>query len=862
MPNNYIDINGAQTLYNDLRGRAARADGNLAAEYSTSATYPVGAYVMYKDKLYRCKTAVTTAGSWASNSSKFEQTNFGEETSNLKSAIDYIREDEFYLINAVIVEHSRYANGNGATVGDTVSLDPITGAAVSYNSVKLVCVKGQKFVINLSGGTGSVAYSFVDSNGVILATSPYESIYQNKAIYAPDDGYLLCNTKNSYSDAYVKYEATKPLPENSVTTAQIVNNSVTTGKIADGSVKPGKTDFFYAKSHNMIDTTQATMDYYYSPGSARIIAMSNPPLTYGVSALIPVVPGQAYCLSGNGDSHSGGYFGEGAEIIADQAAIEGITFYTPVDNNGFYFIVPENDSIKYVALNVKRDSETGTWISTVQLEEGEMATEYQPYHLEYYIKKQYLPNSSNPADVDDVELLPRPSYAFEASKISNFREHWIKKDKDLVVAGTGTSLTARSSEHCTTRDDATSRPPLMHSNNFASRIWDRIKWEGQQYRRFDYTDFFTETGTFASSSTLSDWDDASYRDGMTRYASAPASVQFTVPKDAWQFNFIFRSDSVGTESATVAIAEGNGKMEAWNGTAWVEANGFTFSMKETAVTLSNIDIPDPKKADNGTVRHNSYKVGGNTTFQKRLKMRCKSGTIDSRDSEKTVTISATSGRLLYWGVEWSPREYMITYINAARGSHNMTVENANALYHYQDNEIWSFKPDLIFSENPIHNSGGGNSTFTNYYPTYWGYATYDFFFNEASPVSLISRAAVHGITDLEWIVFTSSVSWNFSTMDDDGNLIISPDKDGNMITALDAQSMCDLWIRENEPNVISINGCKYWVDAGRSIFGDLKSATVGSGKNGNTFTNEGSHWNDTGCKVMDRCIGGVFDLYN
>ena len=93
MPNNYIDINGAQTLYNDLRGRAARAGGNLAAEYSTSATYSVGDYVIYKDKLYRCKTAVTTAGSWASNSSKFEVTNIGEETSALKSAFALFQEN-------------------------------------------------------------------------------------------------------------------------------------------------------------------------------------------------------------------------------------------------------------------------------------------------------------------------------------------------------------------------------------------------------------------------------------------------------------------------------------------------------------------------------------------------------------------------------------------------------------------------------------------------------------------------------------------------------------------------------------------------------------------------------------------------
>ena len=36
----------------------------VAAQYSTSATYNVGDYVIYNDSLYRCKTAITTAEAW------------------------------------------------------------------------------------------------------------------------------------------------------------------------------------------------------------------------------------------------------------------------------------------------------------------------------------------------------------------------------------------------------------------------------------------------------------------------------------------------------------------------------------------------------------------------------------------------------------------------------------------------------------------------------------------------------------------------------------------------------------------------------------------------------------------------------
>ena len=36
----------------------------VAAQYSTSATYDVGDYVIYNGQLYRCTTAITTAETW------------------------------------------------------------------------------------------------------------------------------------------------------------------------------------------------------------------------------------------------------------------------------------------------------------------------------------------------------------------------------------------------------------------------------------------------------------------------------------------------------------------------------------------------------------------------------------------------------------------------------------------------------------------------------------------------------------------------------------------------------------------------------------------------------------------------------
>lgn len=49
---------------------------DLAPVFSTSSTYAVGDVVLYDNKIYKCTTAVTTAGAW--DGSKWTQTTVGE----------------------------------------------------------------------------------------------------------------------------------------------------------------------------------------------------------------------------------------------------------------------------------------------------------------------------------------------------------------------------------------------------------------------------------------------------------------------------------------------------------------------------------------------------------------------------------------------------------------------------------------------------------------------------------------------------------------------------------------------------------------------------------------------------------------
>ena len=618
-------------------------------------------------------------------------------------------------------------------------------------------------------------------------------------------------------------------------------------------------------SFNKINPANILYDRRYSTGEVRIIAAD--PNLIAFSGLIPVVEGEWYTASGAGifQNWQGGYFGDGATNAIGTAAIQNISWVNPVSGAGRCFQVPTGLGIKYVVVSLATNADKTGLAGDAQLEAGGMATAYQPYSLIKQINPDLLPDNPTPEPTETSELLKYTTfgnlnYNGLADKIPNFRKHWYAKDKNLCVVNTGTSLTASSIEHCTDNVNAATRPPLMHSNNFATHIWDALVWEGQNYRRYD-SGFFAEVGTWLTASNIAEWDDGAYRSGLTRYSDVAGSqISFVVPVNAWQFNFIYRTDSAGSENCVVTIAEGNGKMEVMNDAGnWVEANGYTFSQREPdVVTLPTVNYTNPINGNPATL--SNYQVKGNTTYQKRLYMRCKSGAIDSRTTTKAITISRTSGRLMYWGVEWSDREFMITYINAARGSHSSAISlSTSALNHYQDNEVWGFKPDLLLTEDAIHNAGGAGVPSSSNPRAYYGRVTENFFVAD-NGISMKARCETLGLDVPEMVLFNTSITWNFGGIDDAGNLKLGVTNDGYMWTALDAQSGCYMHMIENYPDIVYINAVKHFVRACYDCYGDMKTATVGSGKAGKTFTNEGSHWNDTGSRVMARVVLPILDM--
>ena len=466
-------------------------------------------------------------------------------------------------------------------------------------------------------------------------------------------------------------------------------------------------------------------------------------------------------------------------------------------------------------------------------------------------------------DIGVRAVFPKPTYFDKLrTKCPSFYQKFKDKNEDVVVVLSGTSLT-QGNLYATDRADATTRPPALHTNDFASSVFDKLikHWDGQKYRRYDHFDLTYSPSNWQVLNQLQVsggdvWDDYAYRkNGLTKTTTdANASVSMTIPSDAWQFNFIYRSDSQGG-NRTVSISQGNGLVEAWNGTAWVEANGFVFSSLEPVATATK----------------------GNTTYQKRLKMRCKNKScgINSIGQTKTITISKGNDatRFNAVGFEWSPREFMLTVVNSARGSHQWGMGGFD-LANYQDNDIWQFKPDLLLAEISIINWSASEPSALNIDPLYYVNAAKRGYFNEFGdfPNALYSKLQVYGQCDVvfysDTLACTSAVSgaWDSVTHEPKFGTVTSAATNGSTIsnenvgrtkTNFENYEAVERYVASKDFLFIPV--LSTFKAVADKYYGNYWNAMQPSDKAGDTLSYDGVHFNDNGAALLSTLVASVFD---
>ena len=434
------------------------------------------------------------------------------------------------------------------------------------------------------------------------------------------------------------------------------------------------------------------------------------------------------------------------------------------------------------------------------------------------------------------------NYPSAQRKIIPFAEKYTQKSGDVEIMLLGDSHTARTYNNTAYSSSIQKqRPPSLISENIASQLWDKIKWTNQYYIRFDSSGIFTETGTTWTSYTAEDhaknlWDDDADRSAQTRegIGTDELTLEFSFFADYNRMNLIYRTSTEGSDTINVTVSGGNGKIQYWTGTTWSELNGLMFSMLYSG----------------------SGDGYGNTEYGRRLKMRkVNSFTDQAYDITLTKPATVASESIMYWGIEYSQRNYMLILRNASRAGHDL-----DDLGEYILTETENFETDLILFQIPYLNmqasDGSGLTPATMWTDGDFGLSAF----------LLDSTNSLYNISnkwqDFQVLAFTTHErqAW----YDTDGEEIGQTRKLGGYPYFFSSDFFDQFQYRFMQLDSVGfINVNKPFNKAGIALFGNMYDALTYSGAASTASfaeDNPGVHPNDYGCKAIVNFLSPAFDF--
>ncbi|WP_099369590.1 hypothetical protein [Sphingobacterium sp. 1.A.5] len=431
----------------------------------------------------------------------------------------------------------------------------------------------------------------------------------------------------------------------------------------------------------------------------------------------------------------------------------------------------------------------------------------------------------------DTSWLPKPIKSISPLKtwLQPFIDKYLSRTQDVTLVQIGDSIST-DLNWTNKRPDANERPPFCTEYNFNSYLEEKLRWKQQKYRRYDYAGVFTEilgggtASVLQSDATNWGFTGNSYYLPLTKVidGGTNSGISFSMPANIKRLGLIVHTDKAWATSTVVSISGGNGKVEVFDGTNWVEANGYSTTFKEVDTVAS---------------------LGFNTdNAQKRLNFRSLTDL-----TEKTITVQNVGvGRFGYWGIEYSPFEYMFTYICASKGSHDVAM-----LQRYESWMVDSFNPNLIVWQCPILNtqfgvvSGARNYPSTNYGSRF---------------VTKYNALLAKGYLVLPLNVWAATYS-NF--VDTNGNFLYAYTTTNGFVSCqADADNMLYKFDEINVPfinlfpRITEVAKNKAEIDQA-NIY---TSALISSGKDGYTFTYDGIHLNKLGNQVYWNLMENYFNF--
>ena len=120
---------------------------DIAPTYSTSAAYPVGAYVYYNGDLYRCTTAITTGETWTA--AHWTTAVLGNDVSDLKTAFNVVN-------NAVTSKYSESYYGTTANNYYRLFNTSMKTTGVYMIKITAATAGNHTFQLGIAGSSGSM----------------------------------------------------------------------------------------------------------------------------------------------------------------------------------------------------------------------------------------------------------------------------------------------------------------------------------------------------------------------------------------------------------------------------------------------------------------------------------------------------------------------------------------------------------------------------------------------------------------------------------------------------------------------------------------------------------------------------------
>ena len=439
-------------------------------------------------------------------------------------------------------------------------------------------------------------------------------------------------------------------------------------------------------------------------------------------------------------------------------------------------------------------------------------------------------------DLQNRNLLPTKDYSQSSflTKINGFVAKYRKRESDVTLVQTGDSISTDLG-YTSPNPNASTSPPFMTELNVNTELEAKLRWKEQKYKRYDVSSTFTEIlggGTSSIINTDDAWSlvGSSHRFPLTKVITGGtnAGVSFVYPANIKRLGFIYHSDFKFATQTQVTIAEGNGLVEVFDETddTWKEANAFIFSAQESSSLLPSGIYKDQD--------------------QKRLKLRSLSDL-----TAKNITIkNIGSGRFGYWGIEYSPKEFMFTYVAASIGGTD--------IFQFRKFEEWrvdNFNPDLVLQQCNIINEAaqaGGDISYPPQRTPQNFRNSYEVYYDSLIAKNYLVLPYILFVGIQGGIVSPSTGEWGVGTFN--GKELTIDDYIGQL---------SDLYQSKDAPYLncfYQYLGIAYELARQQGTNNIFASAIYGTGINGTSFTVDSVHLNNYGQEIAKRLLLPIFNF--